>query len=276
MSKKMSHLTPPTFLNAPVINTTAQLSDWAERMRVEYGKSVHFTCSVLPVGYYTQYEFMRGEAVAFSSTSDKDRVDPGGKIKGGFVEGIRTEDRFLALRILDSTGEFVYDKTTTVFYHLEQGGFEIVDNLSCHEPGISHVLLLANHLKGSPHVRGMLITPTNLMFRQTLIGNKNAPPFEVIFQISPSEENKGTVPGKLVFDFAGRFSKEDKSDATDKILTSGNLISDGTSDKVDYLVAAESVLKSQETMTSKMVQAVASGTKIISCAELSDIIKPKT
>ena len=274
MSTKLSHRTTPTFLNAPVITTTAQLSDWAERMRVEYGKSIHFTCSVIPVGYYTQYEFMRGEAVAFSSTSDKDRIDPGGKIKGGFVEGIRTEDRFLAVRILDNTGDIAYDKTTTVFYHLEQGGFEIVDNLPCHEPGISHVLMLANHLKGSKQVRGMLVTPTNLAFRQTLVGNKNAPPFEVIYQTYEPVDDNGH--GKLVFDFAGRFSKEDKSLATDKILTSGNLIADCATEKVDYLVAAESVLKSQETMTSKMTQAIAGGVKIISCAELSDVIKPKT
>ncbi|TXI12011.1 MAG: hypothetical protein E6Q68_04745 [Polynucleobacter sp.] len=273
MSKVLhQYLIPPTILNPSVVENLAKLQDWSERMRVECGRPVYYTCIVIPEGCYTQYEFMRGVSTAFASSSDKERITPGGRIKNGFVEGIRTEDRFIAIRILDSSGELAYEKATSQFFHLEEGGFEVADVLHCHEAGIKHAVMLGNHLSGAQHVKGLLVTPTDQSIRNILKGNKNAPSFEVLYLIQKSDEDTKETSGILVFDFAGRFGKDDKSTALNKIAESGHRVADGTESKIDYIVAAESVLKDEGSMTLKMNQALSKGAKIVSCNDLGSIL----
>lgn len=275
INKYSKYQATPTLVGVEHVSNVTQLTQWAERVRVEIGEPVNFTCIAIPNGAYAQYHFIRGENFGVYTDSDTPEVNPGGSIKNGFVEGIITYDRFIAIRILGLDGEIAHDKTTTNFFKLEEGGFEVPDYLPCHSKGINHPILLCNHTRDNKSISGVLVTLTNQTAIRYLKSNPNLPAPEVFFKF---EDAAGVTKKEttLKFDFAGKLSKDAKSEALSLIASNGHRIVDSNSEKVDYIVASDSVRSSAESMTSKMVKAIENGTRIISKEDLPEVINPQS
>lgn len=283
---KVNWLVTPTLLKLELFEDLPSLDGWLQRIRMESDTPVEFTCTITPKGDYAQYKFIRGQEAGFAAQPGIARVEPGGKGGNAVVEGVISNNRFYAIRMLELSGELVYGTVSENFFNLEVLGFDVPEYRVCYEKGSNPVLLFCNHVNGyknSYPVQGVLITTSDQRFRDTRAYAKCAPSPDVIYvhdalhirTIEELEEVKSApVATKpiLKFDFVGKFPKGIKDYVHDCILSHGHFTGNILTEDVNYVVCAESMLDTPEASTAKILSAREKGVTLVSAQFVLDLL----